>query len=117
MPVFRNTTARYASSPAAVNFAPTSAGAGASTVKSPLLAAWLIAFRPAWVTASLVLVTTSTLGAGAAFAGGFLADAPAGSVNRARLAKATPRPLLLIHSSSLKHPGRQCASRSLERGA
>src|SRR3954471_6261242 len=105
MPVFRNTTARYASRPAAVNAAPTSAGAGASTVKSPLLAAWLIAFRPAVVSASCVLVTTSTFGGGAASAGRLFADATAGDASRARLARARPQVLLLIHSSFVTAPG------------
>src|SRR3954466_7790402 len=95
MPVFRNTTARYASSPAAVNLAPTSAGAGASTVKLPSLAAELMAARPAVVPASCVLVTTSTLAGAAAFGGRFFAEAVAGTT-RARLARARPKLLLPI---------------------
>src|ERR1700712_3446994 len=93
MPVLRNTTARYASNPAAVNSAPTAAGAGAVTVKSPLLAALLIAARPAGVAGSVLLVTTSTF-AGAAGFGFRFADAVAGAT-RARLARAKPRVLLL----------------------
>src|SRR3954453_3124340 len=91
-------TARYGSRPAAVNLEPTSAGAGASTVKLPSLAAWLIAFRPAVVNASCVLVTTSTLAGAAAFGGRFFAEAVAGTT-RARLARAKPRLLLRILSS------------------
>src|ERR1700712_4838413 len=96
MPVFRNTTARYWSRPAAVNSAPTAAGAGAVTVKLPSLAAELIAARPAVVSASCVLVTTSTL-AGAAGFGLRFACAAVGAT-RARLARARPKLLLPILS-------------------
>ena len=61
MPVPRNTTAPYCSRFAAVNCAPTSAGAGAVTVKPPLAAAAWIAATPAVDTSSWALVTTSTL--------------------------------------------------------
>ena len=60
MPVFRNTTARYWSSPSGVNCAPTAAGAGAVTTPSAPTAA-VIALMPAAEVSSVVLVTTSTL--------------------------------------------------------
>src|SRR4051812_46189980 len=113
MPVLRNTTARYWSRPAGVNSPPTAAGAGAVTVKSPLLAAALIAARPAVVTGSVVLVTTSTL-AGAAAAAFGLADAVAGAT-RARLNRARPRSLLrmlLLLRCERPREKRSMASRS-----
>ena len=60
MPVFKKTTARYVSRFAGVNCAPTSAGAGAVTTPSAPTAE-VMALMPAVLTASLVLVTTSTL--------------------------------------------------------
>ena len=60
-----------------MNSAPTAAGAGAVTVNASPAAAALIAAKPALVSASSVLVTTSTFGGAAAEALGF-ADAVAG---------------------------------------
>lgn len=77
-----------------MNCAPTSAGAGAVTVNAaPPLEAALIALMPAALSASCVLVTTSTFGGSAGAARFWPADAVTGSTNiTARLATARPEP-------------------------